>query len=185
MSMKPILSAAIVVLCGAATSPITSSSPAASPKPPISSDAGEVSGIMVGPALYVSDPAASARFYTEGLGMKVRLRFGPPDRPDQLVGYGNGPAQPSIMLLSEKAGAAARIEHGHGFDRIAFQISGLEPLEKRLRAAGYQPGPIEKAHGTMQVMMVTDPDGYRLELVDPAPHPVSPNNANSARKEER
>jgi lactoylglutathione lyase len=136
-----------------------------------------VSGTMVGPALHVSDPARSARFYTDGLGMTVRMRFGPADRPDQLVGYGSDPAQPCIMLLGEKADAGRTIEHGHGFDRIAFQVPGLNRVSERLRAAGFQPGTIETAHGTMQVMMVTDPDGYRIELIDVAPKP--------ARKEER
>ncbi|MFC0684847.1 VOC family protein [Novosphingobium clariflavum] len=185
MSARPLLAAALIVLCGAATSPAPEVHAAPQGTAPGAASSGDVNGMMVGPALYVSDPAASARFYTEGLGMKVRLRFGPPDRPDQLVGYGAGMTQPSIMLLSEKAGSIARIEHGHGFDRIAFQISGLEQIAARLRKAGYQPGPIEKAHGTMQVMMVTDPDGYRLELVDPAPAGPPPTGADVGRKEAR
>lgn len=134
-------------------------------------DAAAVTGTMVGPAIYVSDPARSARFYTEGLGMKIRMRFGPPESPDQLVGYGADPGQPCIMLLSEKAGPGRAIEHGHGFDRIAFQVAHLDRVRDRLRTAGFQPGTVEKAHGTMQVMMVTDPDGYRIELIDVAPGP--------------
>lgn len=141
----------------------------------VSADAQEpppaVVGTMVGPAVYVSDPARSARFYTEGLGMKVRMRFGPPDRPDQLVGYGADPKQPCIMLLSEKTGTTTPIQHGHGFDRIAFQVTGLAGLKDRLRKAGFAPGPIEVAHGSIQVMMLTDPDGYRIELIDTLPAP--------------
>lgn len=185
MNARPLAAAAMMLLCSATANPAAGSDrqpPRIAPDTPTH---GEVTGMMVGPALYVSDPTASARFYTEGLGMKVRLRFGPPDRPDQLVGYGSGMTQPSIMLLSEKPGSKAPIEHGHGFDRIAFQISGLEQIAVRLRAAGFQPGTIETAHGTMQVMMITDPDGYRLELVDPAPPATLSGGSKSGGQKER
>ena len=44
---------------------------------------------MVGPALYVTDPVRSLKFYTEGLGMKLRMRFGTSERrplPDRAAG---------------------------------------------------------------------------------------------------
>lgn len=129
-------------------------------------------GWMVGPALYVSDPVKSLRFYAEGLGMKLRMKFGPTDKPDMLVGFGKDPMQPAIMLLTDKEGPTPRaIGHVHGFDRIAWRLPGLIQVRARLLAAGYTPGEIKVEHGAIQVMMVTDPDGYRLELIDTMPAP--------------
>lgn len=129
----------------------------------------EVQGFMVGPALYVSDYKRSQAFYVDGLGMKVRLRFGPPDHPDMVVGFGTDPAQPGIMLLTDKTGKPQPIKHVHGFDRIAFRIPNLTAVAARLNQAGFPTPPIEVAHGSIQVLMVTDPDGYRLELIDTMP----------------
>ena len=127
---------------------------------------------MVGPALYVSDPVRSLRFYTEGLGMKLRMRFGPAQRPYMVVGFGMNPTDAGIMLLTEKEGAIRPIDHGHGFDRIALRLPGLENVASRLEAAGFSAGEIRVVHGFVRMMMVTDPDGYRIELIDSQPLPA-------------
>ena len=132
--------------------------------------ASETQGAMVGPALYVTDVSRSLKFYTDGLGMQVRMKFGPADRPDVVIGYGADPTQPGLMLLSDRAGAAPRkIEHVHGFDRIAFRMTDLETLAAKLRAAGFSPSDIRVVHENYRMMMVSDPDGYRFELIDNKP----------------
>lgn len=143
--------------------------PAASPPPAASLEG------MVGPALYVTDPARSLKFYTEGLGMKMRMRFGPPDRPDMVVGFGMDPTQAGIMLITDKtAPTQPPIQHSHGFDRIALRLPDLVAVSARLRAAGFQPGEIRIVHGAIRMMMVDDPDGYRIELIDSLPPPRKP-----------
>lgn len=126
---------------------------------------------MVGPALYVSDPARSLKFYTEGLGMRLRMRFGPTDRPDMVVGFGANPADAGIMLITDKQGPIQPIQHVHGFDRIALRLPDLVAVSARLRAAGFAGGEIRTVHDSIQMMMVTDPDGYRIELIDSKPAP--------------
>lgn len=129
---------------------------------------------MVGPGLYVSDPERSLRFYTEGLGMTLRMRFGPKDKPDMVVGFGRNPLDAGIMLLTDKQGPQPRpIAHAHGFDRIALRVADLRAVNARLQVAGFTPGEIKVVHGAVQMMIVTDPDGYRIELIDskPAPRP--------------
>ena len=129
---------------------------------------------MVGPALYVSDHERSLKFYTEGLGMTLRMRFGPKDKPDMVVGFGANPLDAGIMLLTDKEAPAPRaITHGHGFDRIALRVADLRTINARLQAAGFAPSEIQVVHGAIQMMIVTDPDGYRIELIDskPAPRP--------------
>ena len=124
---------------------------------------------IVGPALYVSDPERSLRFWRDAIGMQVRMRFGPKDRPDMVIGFGPDPTQAGIMLITDKEGAPRAIEHGHGFDRIALRLPDLEAVNARLRAAGLAPGEIRIVHGAVVMMMVTDPDGYRVELIDSKP----------------
>jgi catechol 2,3-dioxygenase-like lactoylglutathione lyase family enzyme len=125
---------------------------------------------IVGPALYVTDMARSLAFYRDILGMTVRMQFGPADRPDVVLGFGDDPGGSSLMLLSDPAGPAPRgIEHGHGYDRFAIRAAGLPALQAKLRAAGFKAGEIKEAHDTLLVMMATDPDGYTVELIDSKP----------------
>ena len=129
---------------------------------------------MVGPALYVTDPARSLRFYTEGLGMKLRMRFGTSERPDMVVGFGANPADAGIMLITDKQGPIRPVQHVHGFDRIALRLPDLAAVSARLRTAGFAAGEIQTVHGSIRMMMVTDPDGYRIELIDSLPTPRKP-----------
>jgi catechol 2,3-dioxygenase-like lactoylglutathione lyase family enzyme len=129
---------------------------------------------MVGPAIYVTDPARSLKFYVDALGLKQRMRFGPADRPDTVVGFGSDPTEAGIMLITDKQGPVRAVQHGHGFDRIALRLPGLSAVNARLRAAGFQPGEIMTVHGAVSMMMVTDPDGYRIELIDSQPPPKQP-----------
>lgn len=128
---------------------------------------------MVGPALYVTDPARSLKFYTEGLGMKLRMRFGPADRPDMVVGFGSNPADAGIMLITDKSGPIRPIVHAHGFDRIALRLPDLSGVSARLQALGFKGGEIKTVHGSIRMMMVTDPDGYPIELIETPGKPKS------------
>ncbi len=144
---------------------IAGADPAPPPTPPLTAS---LEGI-VGPALYVTDPARSLRFYTEGLGMRLRMRFGTAERPDMVVGFGANPADAGIMLITNKQGPIQPIQHAHGFDRIALRLPDLVAVSARLRAAGFASGEIQTVHGSIRMMMVTDPDGYRIELIDSKP----------------
>lgn len=124
---------------------------------------------VIGPALYVSDPARSLKFYTEGLGMQVRMRFGPPDRPDMVLGFGMDPTEAGIMLITDKEGPIRPIQHVHGFDRVALRLPDLAAVAGRLRKAGFEAGDIRTVHGNIRMMMISDPDGYRIELIDSQP----------------
>jgi catechol 2,3-dioxygenase-like lactoylglutathione lyase family enzyme len=125
---------------------------------------------IVGPVLYVTDMARSLKFYRDTLGMTVRSQFGPADRPNTSLGFDADPKQPSLMLLSDRAGPAPRkIEHGHGYDRLALLVSNLRAVQARLRQAGYTTSEIRQIHDVHLMMMATDPDGYKVELIDSQP----------------
>jgi lactoylglutathione lyase len=121
--------------------------------------------MIVGPAFYVTDMARSLRFYRDALGMTVRMQFGPKDQPEAVIGFGTDPRLPCLMLLSDKPGAAEKIEHGHGYDRVALNVTDLRGFETKLKAAGYKTDEIRTVHGSILMMIATDPDGYRIELV--------------------
>jgi catechol 2,3-dioxygenase-like lactoylglutathione lyase family enzyme len=140
--------------------------------------------MVVGPAFYVADLARSLKFYREGLGMEVTMQFGadgaaldPKERartgrlaeghPNTVLSFGSDPMSPVIMLLRDGAPTGPRkIEHAHGYARVALRIANLPAVSARLKAAGFEPTPIRGAHGTHQVMFVKDPDGYTVELVE-------------------
>jgi catechol 2,3-dioxygenase-like lactoylglutathione lyase family enzyme len=126
---------------------------------------------LIGAALYVSDLQRSLKYYRDTLGMRVMMQFNPPgaqdkSRPDTVLSFGGGPADPMLMLLSDRNATGARkIEHGFGFSRVVLTMADLEGVNARLRASGFAPGTIHDAHGTLKVMMLTDPDGYTVEVI--------------------
>ena len=126
---------------------------------------------MIGPALFVSDAARSIRFY-EALGLHVGMDMGPPQRHETMLTFGD-PRNPGIVLLSDRtATAPAAIAHGHGYDRTILRIADLAATATRLQAAGFAVGPIHDVAMGYRMMLASDPDGYKLELVQPAPPPV-------------
>lgn len=159
-TMKKMLGAALILCAGTPT--LTQAQPA------------HINEGMVGPAIYVTDPARSVKFYVDALGLKVRMKFGPADRPDTVVGFGTDPTEAGIMLITDKQGPVRAVQHSHGFDRIALRLPNLAAVNARLRAAGFAPGEIRTVHGAVSMMMISDPDGYRIELIDSAPAPKQP-----------
>lgn len=129
-----------------------------------------IANTIIGPGYYVSDMARSLKFYRDVLGMTVRLQFGPKDKPDVVVGFGPDPSKPSLMLLSDRSGANPRsIQHGHGYSRVAIMVADVRALSDRLKAAGFSPGEVRVVHGTSLMLMVDDPDGYKIEIIDSSP----------------
>lgn len=125
-------------------------------------------GVLIGPALNVGDIDRSIKFYVDGLGMKVATRRPGPQRIETILMFG-GPAAGTLLLMSDAAGAHPVIAQSNGFDRLVMRVPGLDATAARLKAAGFASGPIHVVmNGKVRVMGATDPDGYRLELVEMA-----------------
>lgn len=121
---------------------------------------------VIGTALNVADLDQAVRFYTQGLGMKVATTIDLGLRSETILTFGDDPERSAILLMHDKNPAAAKpLVQGNAFSRLVIGTSDLAALAVRLTALGYAHGPIRDAsHGT-RILIVTDPAGFSLELV--------------------
>ncbi len=117
--------------------------------------------------LRVGDMQRSIDFYTRVLGMKL-LRT--TDRPEQkyslaFVGYGSNPEQAEIELTYNYG--VEKYELGTAYGHIALGVPDAYAACDTIRAAGgtitREPGPV--MGGSTVIAFVTDPDGYKIELI--------------------
>ena len=120
--------------------------------------------------LRVGDLKRSVDFYTNVLGMKL-LRT--TERPEQkyslaFVGYGNNPDHAELELTYNHG--VAEYDMGGAFGHIAIGVPDVYVACDRIRAAGgnvtREPGPVKG--GSTVIAFVTDPDGYKIELIQRA-----------------
>lgn len=123
------------------------------------------------PAYRVTDLAASLDFYS-ALGYDAVGR----------VDVGDGatltvlkfPGEDVVTLELVHRPADGRVDIGTGFSHLAVQVDDLAATVETLLRAGLAPGPVERPGGPdgPQTSWLTDPDGYRIELVQwPPGHP--------------
>lgn len=121
-----------------------------------------------GPVLMVTDLERSLKFYIEGLGMTVASRLpGNPGAGAVVVGAGQRP--PPFILLrqrTQEATVSPPIEIGNGLSRIMLNVPDSAAAAARLKAAGFDVA-VPNARG---IFFVTDPDGYRYEVMPASPH---------------
>jgi lactoylglutathione lyase len=122
----------------------------------------------MGTALNVADLERSVRFYTEGLGLKIATRMAlRGTRTETILAF---PGPPMLLLMHDTAPDWPRqIEPGNGFSRLVIRTNDLDALSARLTALGYTPGQIRSAAQGYRIIMLRDPDGYGLEIVQPGP----------------
>jgi lactoylglutathione lyase len=117
--------------------------------------------------LRVGDLQRAIAFYTKVLGMQL-LRT--TDRPDQkyslaFVGYGRNPEHAEIELTYNYG--VEKYEMGSAYGHIAIGVPDAYAACERIRAAGgaitREPGPVKG--GDTVIAFVTDPDGYKIELI--------------------
>ena len=118
--------------------------------------------------LRVGDMQRSIDFYTRLLGMKL-LRT--TERPEQkyslaFVGYGNNPEHAELELTYNHGVSA--YELGTAYGHIALGVPDIYGACDRIRAGGgnitREPGPVKG--GDTVIAFVTDPDGYKIELIE-------------------
>lgn len=117
--------------------------------------------------LRVGDLQRSIDFYTRVMGMKL-LRT--TERPEQkyslaFVGYGSNPDHAELELTYNHG--VDRYELGTAYGHIALQVEDVYEACARIKATGgnvtREAGPV--AGGATVIAFVTDPDGYKVELI--------------------
>jgi lactoylglutathione lyase len=118
--------------------------------------------------LRVGDLQRSIDFYTRLMGMTL-LRT--TERPDQkyslaFVGYGSNPEHAEIELTHNHG--VDSYELGTAYGHIALGVPDVAALCETIRAGGgnitREAGPVKG--GTTVIAFVTDPDGYKIELIE-------------------
>jgi len=121
--------------------------------------------------LRVGDLQRSIDFYTQALGMQI-LRV--TRRPEQqydlaFVGYGANPDHAEIELTYNYG--VDRYEPGTAYGHVAIGVPDVAAtcaaVRQKAQALGgaitREPGPVKG--GTTVIAFITDPDGYKIELI--------------------
>lgn len=117
--------------------------------------------------LRVGNLERSIDFYTRVLGMQLLRTSENPQYKYSLafVGFGPNPEQGEIELTYNWG--VEHYELGTAFGHVALGVPDIYAACERIRTAGGQvtrePGPVKG--GTSVIAFVTDPDGYKIELI--------------------
>lgn len=119
----------------------------------------------------VTDLDHSLRFYTAlGYTEMGRVEAGDGTRLAIL----KFPGEPAASLELVHRPSGGRVDVGSGFDHLAIQVDTLTATLESLTDRGLEPGPVQYPGGPEgpRTAWLTDPDGYRIELVQwPPGHP--------------
>jgi lactoylglutathione lyase len=112
----------------------------------------------------------SIDFYTQVLGMKLLRTSENPDFKYTLafVGYGSNPEHAELELTYNWG--VESYEQGTAFGHIALGVPDAYAACEKIKAAGgnvtREAGPVKG--GSTVIAFVTDPDGYKIELIQRA-----------------
>lgn len=151
------ITAATLVLAVTAWNPAYAEAPAASP-PAASS--------FMGVAINVVNIDKQLAFYTEVLGMKLKTKLPLGMTNEYILGFDADPTSPALLLMHDTAASApASIQHGNGYSRLVVSVPNLDAVIARLTSLGYSHEGVHEVFNGYRIAMATDPEGYRLELV--------------------
>ena len=122
--------------------------------------------------LRVGDLQRSIDFYTKVLGMKLLRTSENPEYKYSLafLGYGSNPDHAELELTYNWG--VDKYDMGSAYGHIAISADDIYKTCEQVRAAGgnitREPGPVKG--GTTVIAFITDPDGYKVELIERADH---------------
>jgi lactoylglutathione lyase len=118
--------------------------------------------------LRVGDLQRSIDFYTKVLGMKLLRTSDNPEYKYKLafLGYGSNPDHAELELTYNYG--VDSYDMGTAYGHIAISADDIYATCDSVRAAGgnitREPGPVKG--GTTVIAFITDPDGYKVELIE-------------------
>jgi lactoylglutathione lyase len=114
--------------------------------------------------IYVSDIAASERFYTEIIGLKVQSRTEIDDVHEIVLAADDGGGR---LQLAERYNGGKPIDHGFALWKIYMNVDDCVATHARAVDAGFtstmEPARLDR--WPVIVGFINDPDGYSIELV--------------------
>jgi len=122
--------------------------------------------------LRVGDLQRSIDFYTKVLGMKLLRTSENPEYKYSLafLGYGSNPDHAELELTYNWG--VDKYEMGSAYGHIAISAEDIYKTCDQVRGAGgnitREPGPVKG--GTTVIAFITDPDGYKVELIERPDH---------------
>lgn len=122
--------------------------------------------------LRVGNLQRSIDFYTQVLGMQLLRQSENPEYKYSLafLGYGRNPEHAELELTYNWG--VEHYELGTAYGHIALGVPDAYEACEKIKAAGGQvtreAGPVKG--GTTVIAFVTDPDGYKIELIQRAEH---------------
>ena len=127
---------------------------------------------MLHTMLRVGNLQRSINFYTQVLGMDfLRTTLRPEQQYDlAFVGYGGNPGQAEIELTYNHG--VDKYDLGTAFGHVAIGVTDVAATCNALRgqaaalggAISREPGPVKG--GSTVIAFITDPDGYKIELIE-------------------
>jgi lactoylglutathione lyase len=121
----------------------------------------------------VADLARSIAFYQKAFGMSESHRL---DFEGFTLVYLRDPDSGAEIELTLNKDNAAPYTHGSGYGHVAFAVDDLPAFRGRLVAEGMQPGELKSlTHGgaiAARFFFITDPDGYKIEVLSREGHYV-------------
>lgn len=120
--------------------------------------------------LRVGDLQRSIDFYTQVMGMTLLRTSENPSQKYSLafLGYGKNPEHAELELTYNHG--VSSYDMGTAYGHIAIGVADAYAACEKIRANGgnvtREPGPVKG--GTTVIAFVTDPDGYKVELIQRA-----------------
>jgi len=130
-----------------------------------------VTAALVHTCVRVRDIGASVRFY-EAVGFERRGKL---DFGQAYNVYMGLPGDGDRLELTVNVGREEPYELGEGYNHMAITVDDLDGLLAKLAEQGIEPEKPPYAPGGREeyrICFVTDPDGYRLELIDGGAFPT-------------
>lgn len=122
----------------------------------------------------VFDLDASLRFYRDGLGLRESHRL---DFPTFTLVYLRDPESGFEIELTLNKDRTTPYTHGDGYGHVAFCTEDLAGTREHFVRLGATLGDIKSLNGpdgqpAARFFFVTDPDGYKIEVLEKAGHYV-------------
>jgi lactoylglutathione lyase len=120
----------------------------------------------------VHDLNRASDFYRNGFGLEETHRM---EFPTFTLLYLREPESGFEIELTWNKGQAEPYTHGSAYGHIAFCVEDLQAHHARLKELGYTVGDLKELaapSGGARFFFVTDPDGYKIEVLQRAGHYV-------------